>query len=123
MGGLIEVLFSVVVVALSMGCVLPFLGVIGGLEIRMDEAVVVSAVDRSQVISRYIPGSHVLQKAVAPEGLWIDRSKVVPMKYLEFLSLEKELRFNNGFCTLGGTVRVGGKVLVVLPVTGLVKED
>lgn len=123
MGGFIEVLFSVVIVALSIGCVFPFLGIINDLETRMDEAVVVSAVDRSQVVSRYTTTSHVLQKAVVPEGLWIDRAKVIPMKYLEFLSLEKELRFNDGFCTLGGVVKVGGKVLVVLPVTGLVKED
>lgn len=93
---------------------------VDAIESLMDEVVVVAAVDRSQAVSRYTVKTHSLQKATIPEGLWIDRRYVVPMNDLSFLSSGRRLNFNDGFCSLGGTLKVGDRTLVVLPVTGVV---
>jgi len=95
---------------------------VDAIESLMDEVVVVAAVDRSQTVSRYTVKTHSLQRAVIPEGLWIDQRHVVPMDDLSFLSSGRKLNFNDGFCSLGGTLKVGDRTFVVLPVTGVVKR-
>jgi len=122
LSALIELVFSLVITVLCLTCILPLFGVVDVIESRMNEVVVAAAVDRSQVVSRYTVETHSLRKAVIPEGLWIDQKYVIPMNDLSFLASGKKLNFNDGFCTLGGTLRVGSRTLVVLPVTGVVKK-
>lgn len=118
---LIELLVSLMILSITLLSVLPWFAIVDTLSERMDALVLKAANDYAVTLSR--EGTIVeIVGSSDPKGIWLDDSFFIPGDFEICFSRSGKLRYKDGYCIKGGTVRVGRQVFTVQPITAMVEK-
>ena len=116
---LVELLISLLILSITLLTVLPWFAVLDAISSRMDALALVSANDYAITSSRNGRIVEILE-SISPKGLWLEKRIVIPGDFEIWTPDYGGLKYKDGYCIRGGTVRAGKHVFSVMPVTGVI---